>query len=517
MIASVGLLLVAVLVQQVPPPDAARKESASLREESAAILEREAAEVKALADRLASRGDRLGAEAVRGTLPPPTMTDEGASRFQTLPPIVGARSPGLANIGVAGKTASGWKSDREAIRATSAAKFFELATKAATARQYSLADSCLRKVIVRQPEHAEARRLLGFVPFEGGWATPYAVAQLKAGKTLHPTYGWVKASWVPHLEAGELPSRAGLSQGREVWVAADLADAERSDWASAWEIDTEHFLIRSNVPLSEAIDFGRHLETLNQLFESLLADVIGDASPLAQRFRSRTMVGERPDERHKVAYFASRDQFVENLRARRPDIGESLGIYLPADRGRRGQAYFFRDKAGQIDVTATLYHEVSHQLLFESGIAGPNVYKKNVGNFWVFEGLGTYFETFAIGDDGAVEIGGMVGPRLAAARRNLVMKERIVPLKTFVNYNEAGFMGGDVFLHYQQAIALTTFLMQARGGAYREGFLDYVKAACQGHLKGGVSGKPLDVRVGKPYADIEAELLTYLKDHEPSK
>jgi hypothetical protein len=315
----------------------------------------------------------------------------------------------------------------------------------------------------------------------------------------------------------ELPARAGLARGREVWVAAEKADAERSEWGSGWEIDTEHFHITTNVPLSTAIDFGRHLETLDQLFHSLFADVIGDASPLAQRFKTKTMVGERPDERHKVAYFATRDQFVDHLRTRRPDIGDSLGMYLPAERGRRGQAYFFRDDGGEIEVTATLYHEVSHQLLFESGIAGPNVYKKNVGNYWVFEGLGTYFETLIIAADGSARIGGLVGPRIEAARTSLVEKDRLIPLKEFVNFNENAFMGGDVFLHYQQAIALSTFLMQARGGAYREGFLDYVKAACLGRLKGGASGKPLDVRVGKPYADIEAELLAYLKGDRPEK
>jgi len=149
-------------------------------------------------------------------------------------------------------------------------------------------------------------------------------------------------------------------------------------------------------------------------------------------------------------------------------------------------------------------------LLFESGIAGPNVYKKNVGNYWVFEGLGTYFETLTIGPDGSVRVGGLVGPRIEEARKNLAAKDRLVPLRDFVNYNENAFMGGDVFLHYPQAIALSTFLMQARGGAYREGFLDYVKAACQGHLK-AATGKPLDVRVGKDYAEIEAELLAYLK------
>ncbi|MCA1684933.1 MAG: DUF1570 domain-containing protein, partial [Planctomycetia bacterium] len=397
---------------------------------------------------------------------------------------------------------------------------FRLATRAATTtpRHYALADACLRGVIARQPDHAEARRLLGFVPFEGGWATPFAADQLRNKMTLDPTYGWVKSSWVAHLQKGEYPSRAGLSQGREVWVPAERADAERAGWGSGWDIKTEHFQIMTNVPLAKAIAFGRHLETLHEVFQSLFADVVGEHLPLALRFKTKTLVGERPADLHKVSYFANRDQFVEHLRARRPDIGESLGLYLPAERGRRGHAYFFRDDEGQIDVTSTLYHEVSHQLLFESGIAGPNVYKKNVGNYWVFEGLGTYFETLRLETDGSGTIGGLVGPRIAEARRNLVMEGRMVPLREFVGYDENSFAGNDtlIYLHYQQAIALTTFLMQARAGSYREGFLDYVKSACQGRLKAN-SGRTLESRVGKPYAEIEAEFLAYLKDGGPGK
>ena len=69
-------------------------------------------------------------------------------------------------------------------------------------------------------------------------------------------------------------------------------------------------------------------------------------------------------------------------------------------------------------MTATLYHEVSHQLLFET--AGPNAYTKNVGNYWVFEGLGTYFETVSPQPDGSLEVGGLVGRRIEEAIKSLV-------------------------------------------------------------------------------------------------
>ena len=73
------------------------------------------------------------------------------------------------------------------------------------------------------------------MPHEGGWATPYAVRQLGMGKVLHPTFGWVEASWVPHLDQGELP--APFATGEKVrWLPADQADALRSQWGRGWKI-----------------------------------------------------------------------------------------------------------------------------------------------------------------------------------------------------------------------------------------------------------------------------------------
>ena len=517
MIATAGLLVVALLLQ-VPRPDAAVKESDAIRRQERAVLDREAARLRSLADGLASRGEKAGAVEVRCDLPLPTPAD-GASRFVPRAEVVPARVKGLANVPAGGHAPSPWRTERETIRSETAAELFQLANRASTTspRHYALADACLRAVIARQPDHPEARRLLGFVPYEGGWATPFAAGQLRDGMALHPTYGWVKSSWVAHLEQGELPTRAGLVRGREVWVAADQADAERGNWDSAWEIDTEHFHIKTNVPLAEAIVFGRHLETFHQLFQSFFADVIGERLPMAQRYKTRSMVGERRDLPHSVSYFATKAQFADFLRPQNPEIDESLGLYLPPKKGRRGHAYFFLDQGGQIAVTATLYHEVSHQLLFESGIAKADEYQQNAGNYWVFEGLGTYFETLTLEPDGSVLIGGRVGPRIEEARKTLVEKGLTIPLARFVRYDKDRFNDrNEIYLHYQQANALTTYLMQARDGEYREGFLDYVKSACQGRLK-ATTGRSLESRVGKPYAEIEAAYLAYLKGDGPGK
>ena len=102
----------------------------------------------------------------------------------------------------------------------------------------------------------------------------------------------------------------------------------------------------------------------------------------------------------------------------------SLGFYDPPKSARSGRApaYFYYYAKGQLPVEANLYHEVSHQLLFET--AGRNAYTSNFGNYWVFEGLGTYFETVEPQPDGSLEVGGLVGPRVEVAIQSLVDREK---------------------------------------------------------------------------------------------
>ncbi len=403
------------------------------------------------------------------------------------------------------------------IRRHTAAGLFDLAMKAARSpsAQYSLASVCLRAVLEREPDHKEARRLLGYVSHDGGWATPFAVRELKKNNVNHPTFGWVARDWVAHLEQGELPAPLEKGQKRARWLPVAEADRLRADWSPPWRFSTEHFEIQTNVPLAEAITFGRRLEAFHDLFMTLFADILGENLPIIRLLKNPALSPEGlPQSKlHQVYYFGSKEKFVEFLTPRLgPEVALNLGFFDPPKGGHgRGPAYFYRDPNGQIPETATLYHEVSHQLLFET--AGPNSYTKNHGNFWVFEGLGTYFETVTPQPDGSLEVGGFVGPRLAEAYHTLVVNRSSVPLAEFVAFDESRFRDKvQIYQNYQQAMALTVFLMQRNQGAYRDDFLDYVRDAYHGRIKRGNVRLALQNRLHQPFEKLDVEFLTFLKD-----
>ena len=151
-----------------------------------------------------------------------------ASRLAPLPEVVPAHGQGLASVtsgvGKAGGNApdQAWRGELERIRRKAAAELFALAQRAAAMNppQYGRAALCLREVLERQPDHAEARRLLGYVPHERGWARPFAVRMLKAGNVNHPVYGWVPKDWVAHLEGGELPAPMARVPMKPRWIPA---------------------------------------------------------------------------------------------------------------------------------------------------------------------------------------------------------------------------------------------------------------------------------------------------------
>jgi hypothetical protein len=503
---------------QIPPPMADSARSAELRGRRDEILGRERSRLSAIADRLRIEG-RVAEAGQVAPGPAEAPAADGSSRFVPLPEVVPSGPKGLANVEVGRAVGPGvWRADRDAIRSEAARALFELAGQAAKAPSpsFAFADECLRAVIDRQPDHAEARRLLGFLPRDGGWATPYAADMLDRGKVSDPKYGWVPGDWVPHLSRGELPGPRGSNR----WLPADEADAIRRDWARKWEIETEHFRIFTNVPLDEAISFGRKLELLHELFFSLMADVFDpDRLPLAQRFKKPGLKPALPSpgarKFYQVYYFATREEYAQYLTPIQGGGARlSLGTYVPRKESREfgGVSYFFNDVGGQLDVTSTLYHEASHQLLFES--AGPDNYINNVGNYWVFEGLGTYFETLQVEPDGSLRIGGMVGPRIAQARRRLIERKEFIPIEHLVALNGSRFRGeqggGDIFLHYAESMALAVFLMQADGGRHREGFLDYVRDAYKGRLRGN-SGRTLEDRLDISYPELNRAFLRYLE------
>ena len=511
-------LLVAALGPQVPADPAPGPDP--LVASRSAALDRERAALEAVAAGLERAGKAAEAAEVRGLIEP-ERPEDGPDLFTPLPEYTTATT---ANDGHAPALPPTVVEARD----EAAEALMALARRAAAASpgRFSLADACLRDVLERRPDDPEARRLLGFVPFEGGWATPVAAEQLRKGSVLHEVYGWVPADWVEHLDSGELPGIVVNGRPRN-WLPAAEADALRADFSRrAWEISTVHFEVRTNAPLSEAIAFGRRLEEFHDLFFALMGDVIGaDRLPLALRFADLGAVPAKPPRKHQVWFFAEKSEYVDYLK---PFLGAEvegdLGRYLPDTRiGRR--SYFYRDLGGSISAFETLYHEVSHQLLFES--VGLNRYKRNVGNYWVWEGLGTYFETVEPRPDGRLAHGGRVGPRVALCRALALEGDHLVPTARLTSLDHADYydtaialreprelLGADGIaranLHYNESMAFCIFLMQAASAEYRDEFFTYVRAGIDGRLNN--KDRRLFDYLGVEPSAIDRDFAAFLRD-----
>jgi len=516
MVNASSVLIVSLLLQVPPPPLSTNTPNDDpLRGTWIAIFQEEADQLGAFASRLEQEKNLEGARRVR-SFHQPKPESKGATCFIQLGKVVPPTQSSPESKSAEAGPEPAWEAEFQKIKEKSAEALFRLMERAtaATPKRLALADACLRAIILREPNHVEARRLLGFVPHEGGWATAHARKQLLQGKVDHPIYGWVPSDWVAHLEQGELPAPPSGRSKETRWLPADEANNLHAGWNQAWRISTEHFEIKTNVPLSEAIAFSRQVEMFHDLFYSLLADLLesDNRHPLAQRLQNKQMTGERPTAPHLVYYFSGQQEYIDFLTPIAPNIGDgpSLGIYIPASgsRSKRAPAYFYRDPGGEIEAEATLFHEVSHQLLFES--AGPTSYTKNVGNYWVFEGLGTYFETLRLREDGNLEVGGLVGPRLEAARAS--SKEgSFVKIERLVQLDQNRFNADQViYVHYAQSMALTIFLMQGREGALRDAFLDYAKDAYRGRLR-RETGRSLSDRLNVSYEELDRELKEYLE------
>lgn len=482
-----------------------------LRAERFAIRDEERMRLDRLASQRETEGDADLASTIRSLLEPVPMPD-GPFRFDPLPEIILPKPESEGQVSVV--------LDPEVtdVREENARRFAELAEQAFQANRLALADVCLRELLRRKPDDPEARRRLGYVPHAGGWATPHAVGRMKKGDVLHPVFGWVPNGWVVHLEDGLLPAPPRPGRSAIQWVPAEEADSARlGKIASGWQITTPHFKIQTSVPLDEGIDFGRRLEAFYDLFTSLCADVIGpERLQLAQLHRKPGLIAPAVAGRqHQVYYFGKKQEYVDYLapRLRDASIEGTLGIYLDEVK----ISFFFKDEGGDLDVEATLYHEVSHQLLFE--LAGPTGYLRNPGDFWVFEGLGTYFETVQYQPDGSFRYGGKVGPRMEYARGVLVEDERLIPHRRFVGFDREAFRGtleGDAQLHYAQANALTGMLIDRGEGRDREAFFRYVDDAYRGRLR-GASSQTLADRIGITFEELDEQLLKFLASPFPGR
>jgi hypothetical protein len=351
----------------------------------------------------------------------------------------------------------------------------ELAKRAAEAGQLSLAFQWATEAVHANPDHEEARRVLGYERRGDQWLTSYAARMVDAGKTWDSERGW---------------------------IAPDETSDERPSAKGEWRVRTDHFLVTSNHSQTAAAELAAQLERLHQVWRQLFAGFY-----LSDREVRELFAGERQARtRHRpfrVIHHRDKDDYVAALRRRQPRIAETLGIYFDTQR----EAHFF---AGDDADAGTLYHEAVHQLFQETRPAARKVAQD--ANFWIIEGIATYFETLAEHRDPRMglyyTIGEASAGRLPSARRRALVDGFYVPLAELTTLGKEPLQRyPELAKLYGQSTGLAAFLMDGQQGRYREPLVSYLAAVYAGRD----DAETLSTLTSTSVSDLDAEYREFLQ------
>jgi hypothetical protein len=384
----------------------------------------------------------------------------------------------------------------QAARNKYADALFELARQAAEAGQSSLAFQWVTETVRENPDHADARRVLGYVERDGKWLTPYGAKMRDAGKIWGAQKGWVALK----------PMGTPVPESR-------VDPARHADIKNGWKVPTDHFLVTTNHSLAAGAELAARLERLYQIWRQLFAGFNYTEKEIKGLFAGERIARVQVRQ-FRVFYHRNRDDYINNLSRREPMIAETLGIYFDTN----SEAHFFAaaadknnpDAAQDDELVGTLYHEAVHQL-FQEESRPPARRIGEISNFWVIEGVATYFETLTEHNDPKAglyyTIGELSAGRLPKAREKL-RDNYYVPLADLTKIGKVEMQHrDDIGKLYSQSSGLTAFLLNGADGRYRESLVRYLQAVYTRHD----NDQTLAEAAGVSYSELDAAYRRYME------
>jgi hypothetical protein len=468
-----------------------------------------AGEVRALAADLA------------GTQP---VTDRGPSQ---LPDFVTPEIPATLSA-----DEQEWRIRVREYRQTHAKELYSLARAALRAGFPSLAFSMAGDVLRIDPDHRYARAVIGHEKFvdpllkdnpgyAGEWVTAFEKSMRRGSRphTHHPQFGWIPTASVERYEQGFRPWKGD-------WIT-EVKEAElRRNFSNAWEIPSEHFLIRTNAGLEKGVALAADLETFHAWLTTTLAAFFETPDELQQRFEEASdRAARKPDKPMIIHFYASRDEYNAVVRDKVPAGVQTNGLYWQPDR----IAYFF--DSTELEDRATHYHEATHQILhcaawdaLEQAArlrARRNGQKSAASwvlcersNAWILEGLACYFESFEI-VEGQVRVG------RPDYQRFLVASERIVnPANQYYLPSRDLMALGAVELQnhpqiarlYTQSAGFVHFLMHYEDGRYRDDLITLLNRVYRPNLKRLDDEPSLAKITGVSTEELDRQYFLHMQD-----
>lgn len=388
-----------------------------------------------------------------------------------------------------------WRRRFGELRRAQGAALFDLAERSVAAGQSTLAFRLVHEALREDPDHAEARRILGFVKGDSGWQTEFEQKQAQKGLAWHERFGWLAKEHVPQYEAGQR-----FYRGR--WMSSAEEARLRKTLAAGWVIRTEHYEIRTNHSLEEAVRLAAQLESLYRVWRQLFVRHYLPDKKIADLF----VKGKPPFSiafRHKVVFYRTRAEYVAALEKTERNIGITTGYYLANKR----EAHFY---ALGNEFDGNLFHEATHQLFSET--RSHNGRLGRAANFWAIEGVACYMESLQIEGDVA-RLGGAHAVRLQNARQRIAGSERAppfyVPLHEMVQLGMKDLQARpDISAMYSQMAGLGHFFVHGADRPRREMFIDYLKSIYDSKD----NPDTLAGLTGETYDQLDAAYRRFLED-----
>jgi hypothetical protein len=396
-----------------------------------------------------------------------------------------------------------WRIQSRTLRQELAKHLYLLSRRVLNAGMPHAAWRLIHEVIWYDSDYERARTLLGYERYGDEWVTPFAAKKLRERFVWHDRFGWLPATHVERYEKGERVFRTR-------WYTAQKEAELRRDWAHAWQIETDHYLLKTNVGLEEGVALAKKLEVFHEWFQRSFPAFFNTPDQLQKLFAGSSRRRRTRRSPFVVHYYRSKEEYVRKLIRNNPQIAISNGIYSPNER----VSHFYVDK--NTDIESTIYHEATHQILYELDPKPRRIAERE--HFWVIEGFACYTESFRPLNDG-VSIGDPDYVRFYFAKQNLVQDNFFVPLDRFASLSKNAYQDPlQISERYSQASGLVHFYMHFNRGQYRDALIDHF-AALYRPIAPGFRVGGIDQFTGVPYEKLGQQYRDYISglDTDPRR
>ena len=444
----------------------------------------------------------------------------------------GAPLPSLVQLPVSNRLPSDeqlWRNRLNTVRSEKARELYSLARQALRADLPSLAYQLIHDVLRLDPDHKDGRAILGQQMFNdprrqadinyvGEWVSPFEADKRSGSKPEinHPRYGWIPIGNVDRFEEDMRPWRGK-------WVSVQKEAELRREFSNAWEIRTEHFLIKTNTSLEEGVVISRKLELFHDWLYSNFAAFFDTPDALEERFEKaqprRRGILPKPMEVH---YYSTREEYERRLNGRVPP-NLTNGLYWEPDR----TCYLFKNSDDK-DLNAA-FHETTHQMFdlatLEARVAAARkrqLLKREKtrqrwelcenSNFWILEGLACYMESFRM-DEGVTSIGDPSHIRFVGAQQRLIRDGFFVDIQTFSSLGKDGFRTHPNQTQlYTQGAGVAHFLLHYKDGLYRDALIKLLAGVYRPDLRNVFAEPSLEELTGVPFEVLDQQYRQHMEN-----